>query len=112
MDQDNQIRNSFDLCNICGHCTHQIMDYGHHSFIIFKDVLEATLNGGCLVLSNNPEDKKFYDIVKFLEKRKYVLTTEVSKDEIGVITNYTAAFFDMERNYLCWCEQPSFSVED
>lgn len=111
MMHDNEHGDFFNMC-ICGECLNQIMAYGHPSYIIFKDVLKATLNGGSFVLENNPENEDFYEVIKFLESKRYIITTEVSKDEIGIITNYTSAYFDIEKNYLCWCEQPSFSLED
>jgi len=100
------------MCQLCSECALKIMSYGQPSYTIFKHTLHATLHGGGLVITNSKDDKKHMEVIKFLESKGYVITTEVSKNEIGCITNYTNAFWHEDGNYLCWCEQPSFSVDE
>jgi hypothetical protein len=58
---------------------------------------------GCLLVYDAPAHKTYKGILKFLEVRGYLLSTEISTDSIGIVPNTTTGFYIEPFGYYCWC---------
>jgi len=100
------------MFKVCCECVSNVKSFGHPSYIVFVEVWDALNYGGGLVIDQSDNtQKKIFSIVKFLESKGYLVTTEISKNLVGVLPNYIKWFYNEEFNSVCWCCQPPFPVD-
>jgi hypothetical protein len=92
--------------NICTKCAIEFASYGCPCIVLMELLVSKMLVDECAVY----DEKTFKDIsiikqaVKFLESKKYLISTEVDQTSIAIYPNLSTCKFNYETNILCWCE--------
>jgi hypothetical protein len=99
--------------NICPECIIRVGNYNKNALeLIFKSIISESDfaydgRGLAYKVGKKGHVKPLYmliNAVKLLEKKGYVVSTEISKDLIAIRINFENADFDEESHTICWCE--------
>src|SRR5690349_15748767 len=91
---------------ICAECVHTVNMFGLPCILMLYDICNHYLLSESLNYSENyvTELYQLKSTIMFLEKKGYVLTTEIDQHRIGVFPNTTTGRWDCLNQYFCWCK--------
>ena len=98
--------------NLCPECIVRVSGYNKNALeLIYRSIMsEADFaydeRGEVYKIGKRGHVKPIYmlfNAVKLLEKKGYVVSTEISKDIIAIRINFENADFDEEFSTVCWC---------
>lgn len=86
---------------ICTDCYEKIEIYGFPCLNVFLKACQMHSQGKQPILdtSINPE---YTGIIQFLERKKYIVSSEISKHEIVFLPNIKNLCYGT--SYYCWCD--------
>ncbi len=90
--------------HVCPHCVDRIKKYGSPCYFLLESALEAYLEDQILVF----DEDDFNDIFNkspsaFLERKGYILTTEIDKSLIAVTPSAEPWNYENGEFGFCWC---------
>lgn len=86
------------IFNSCEKCTNTLLNHGYICYDITRQVFENNFNSiPCIY--NEDEKKGIQEILRFLEKKNFLVSTEISHNEI--------AFKPTRCKSFCWCSGKS-----
>lgn len=88
---------------ICPACTTRIQDYGYICLSIMQKVCEASSQNDFVFYDEKEAPGSMQGVVKFLESKMLIVTTEVAKDCIGILPYKRSENYDYINNLFCWC---------
>lgn len=96
------MKDAANIC-MCQECRARFFNYGYMCSDVMNIII-ATHFAEVLTLYNDFfEDKGFLSTIKFLERKGYLISTEVESGFCGVRLNDKKYEFDEENLTICWC---------
>lgn len=90
--------------HLCASCAERIKEYGQPAYTILALACSDYLAGKrCYFSHKDPKWKTVAQVVKFLEQKGYIVTTEITPTEIQIIPNGRTAFLLEYSENFCFC---------
>lgn len=93
-----------DPTPICAHCINRIKDYGFICFDIMDSVCRNTLSCDISYYDDSYDSEKNKPVIKFLESKNYLITTEIDELMVVIRPNLDHGSFDEQAREFCWCK--------
>jgi len=90
---------------ICEDCKDKLRVYGWACFHVLESVADVVEVLPYLIhIENENDDSKFMCVVfRFLERKGYLLSTEIDNDTVAYTLNTSKALYSSKKDELCWC---------
>lgn len=87
---------------ICRDCQDRLVEKGDVAFKLCEKVCNDYLTSG-MTTYDEKENTGLRGILKHLEAKGYLLSSEISLDFVAIWPNMERLFFDEEKRKFCWC---------
>ena len=93
---------SGNVC-MCEDCRSRFFNYGYMCSDVMNIIIATHFAQVLTVYNDFFEDKGFLSTIKFLERKGYLISTEVETGFCGVRLNDKKYVFDEDNVTICWC---------
>lgn len=89
---------------LCPNCEDKIVSYGYPCIILMDLVTAYFLKSVSLTFNDRDNhDRQFKLPLEFLEKKGFLVSTEVDESDIQILPNFSKCDFDRHKSRFCWC---------
>src|SRR5690606_32507972 len=94
--EDNEI-------SMCEECETRFYDYGFICLPVMQVITEKYFSDMSVIYDDFFHDRGFLSSVKFLERKGFLVSTEIENRACVVKLNKSTFSFNNELNTVCWC---------
>ncbi len=87
---------------ICEDCEERLLNMGEPVLCVCERVCQDYADRGVTVLFDD-YDGDICTVVKFLETKGYLISSEVAVNEVAIFPNKNTSYFNEDTRKFCWC---------
>lgn len=90
---------------LCSTCENRIEQYGCLCVEFMQELCENAFKGDSLCYHETHSPLHVKTIIKFLENKQFVVSSDLLSDVVVIMPNLTSGSFNDEKKVFCWCER-------